>query len=448
MIRRIKSDQHNNTLSQYLIAFFIGLLVGFIINKGEILGPVFLSVAAACAYYALQNNVTKVMSLLPYLVYAEIFIRSRIHYLPYLFVQDFLIVVFLILLTRGGTKFYLHSRAFIFMVLFALLEFFDAYRATDAIYARGLITNTMDVAVISIWASSYYLVPIQINKFLNNVKIASIFLCGIVLVKHYIGGISYGLTSSTEALNGLAPVQISGYLGFSAFVFFLAVMSEAEKKQILVNIVLLGVTSVVMLFSFSRGGIYFLGIMMGLYFFFNRAKAKSYLILLLLIPVGFSLFLYVKDVTGGLIVERYKQEGSSGRDLLVESGLKLFNSNPLAGVGTGNYNSQIIEQKLYSVESGAHNEFIRAAAEHGSLGILTYWIFFIVLFIEIITRRALQREYGLYFFLFFCLITIHNGLKISIQPLLILMAIATPSLKITRKKRMHVPIEEKLIAGS
>ena len=203
-----------------------------------------------------------------------------------------------------------------------------------------------------------------------------------------------------------------------------------------------------MLFSFSRGGIYFLGIMMGVYFLLNRSKAKSYLILLLLITAGIAVFLYVKEATGGVIVDRYSEQGSSGRDLLLENGIKLFSSDPLAGVGTGNYNSEIVERKLFGVQSGAHNEFIRAAAEHGSLGILTHWMFFIVLFAEILKRKPVQREYGVYFFLFFCLITIHNGLKISIQPLLLMMAIATPSLYIARKKRIHVPTAAKLTAGS
>ena len=238
MTKEISSSYRGINLFQYGLAFGIGLVVGFIITQGAILGPIFLCVAAVCLYHAFQNNITKVMGLLPYLVYAEIFIRSRVHYLPYLFVQDFLIVLFIILLTRGGTKISLHSRAFIFMVLFTIIESVDTFRSTNAIYSRGLVTNTLVIGVVSVWASTYYLVPAQVNKFLDSVKMASIFLCGIVLAKHFTGGISYGLTSSSEALNGLAPVQISGYLGFSAFVFFLAVMSDAERDQMLINIIL------------------------------------------------------------------------------------------------------------------------------------------------------------------------------------------------------------------
>ena len=49
--------------------------------------------------------------------------------------------------------------------------------------------------------------------------------------------------------------------------------------------------------------------------------------------------------------------------------------DPIAGVGTANFATTITERQLYFVESGAHNEFVRVAAEDGILGIITYWGF-------------------------------------------------------------------------
>jgi O-antigen ligase len=138
-------------------------------------------------------------------------------------------------------------------------------------------------------------------------------------------------------------------------------------------------------------------------------------------------------------VERYQEEGSSGRDRLVEAGWTLFESEPLTGVGTGNFNSKVKTLGLYGVESGAHNEFIRIAAEDGILGIVAYGCFYILLFYEILHRNKIQREYAIYFLLFFCLISIHNGLKISLQPLLLTLAVATPSL-IRIRKKSNVPV--------
>jgi O-antigen ligase len=194
-----------------------------------------------------------------------------------------------------------------------------------------------------------------------------------------------------------------------------------------------------MLLSFSRGGIYFIGVMMILYFFFNRTQLKSYFLFLILIPVAILVYSYVASTTNGLIVERYQQEGSSGRDQLVRAGWNLFISQPLVGVGTGSFNQEIKGENLYGVEAGAHNEFMRAAAEHGVLGIILYWGFFVFLFFEILGRGKIQKEFAIYFLVFFCMICVHNGLKISLQPLLLMLAVATPSVVRVRKKS-NVPV--------
>jgi O-antigen ligase len=104
-------------------------------------------------------------------------------------------------------------------------------------------------------------------------------------------------------------------------------------------------------------------------------------------------------------------------------------------VGTGNFNDEIVQTDLFDMESGAHNEFIRVMAEDGVLGIMTYGFFYVLLFIEIIRRKGFRREYALYFLIFFCLICVHNGLKISLQPLLLMLAVATPNLSPAKKKK-------------
>jgi O-antigen ligase len=137
-----------------------------------------------------------------------------------------------------------------------------------------------------------------------------------------------------------------------------------------------------------------------------------------------------------MIIERYEQEGTSNRDLLIIAGYILFLQEPLLGVGTGNYNTEIVKRNLFPVESGPHNEFVRAAAEHGILGVIFYWGFFLVLYITILRRRQPQKQFAVYFYALFCLISIHNGLKIGIQPLLMMIAVGTPTLFF--KQQQHV----------
>ena len=159
------------------------------------------------------------------------------------------------------------------------------------------------------------------------------------------------------------------------------------------------------------------------------------------------MFLYslVVQQTGGKIVERYEEKGASSREDLVAIGFELFFRNPVIGVGTSNYNTEIKKQKLFYVESGAHNEFVRAAAEHGILGIATYWVFYIALFFEIMKRRQPQKQYAVFFLVLFCLITVHNGLKISLQPIILMLAVATPSI-MKMQKLVHVTTKRQLRA--
>jgi O-antigen ligase len=213
-------------------------------------------------------------------------------------------------------------------------------------------------------------------------------------------------------------------------------MNPEELKNRWVNVGVLGLSATVMVLTFSRGGLYFLCAVIALYIYYNRSNLGQYAKFLILLPIAYIIYNYVVSSTGGMIIERYEQEGTSNRDLLIIAGYILFLQEPLLGVGTGNYNTEIVKRNLFPVESGPHNEFVRAAAEHGILGVIFYWGFFLVLYITILRRRQPQKQFAVYFYALFCLISIHNGLKIGIQPLLMMIAVGTPTLFF--KQQQHV----------
>ena len=157
--------------------------------------------------------------------------------------------------------------------------------------------------------------------------------------------------------------------------------------------------------------------------------------LLLLVPVGFAVYLYILGATHGMLAARYEESGYSGRDDLATASIHLFWQSPLIGVGTSNYNSLIAEEKLYHFNSSPHNEITRAMAEHGMLGIVFFWGFFVVLFIEILQRSKIQRDYSIYFLLLFLLSIVHNGLKTGLQAYILLLAVALPTVKLIKKKK-------------
>jgi len=429
----------------YVIAFIIGFLYGISNLRGMPVVLPYVGLMAYCSLAAMQNNIGRVFSLLAYIVYAEIYVRAYGRIIPYLTTQYFLIVLLIILSIKKKHQWKFYSRSFVILIIYCLMEILDMVRAVDANTTRGIAIQTTTLTIAVAWGAFNFLTPSVINKLFQHIKYASVFLCGIMA---HIGVAKYSLQSSYDTTNGLAPVQLSAYLGFACLLFFWSVMNERKVTyKIILNILLMGFVCSYMLLSFSRGGLYFISILIALYFVLNLNKVRSYFVLILIVPLALGIYLYVTNETGGLIQKRYALKGASGRDQLIEVGFELFESEPLAGVGTGNFSHEIEQRKLYSEGSGAHNEFVRAAAEHGFLGIVFYWGFFACLFLEILARRGVQREYALYFFILFCMITVHNGLKIAVQPLLMMLCVGTPNL-IKVKRKEHVPAQIHLTTGA
>jgi len=434
------------TAKEYIIAGIIGFLVGLRLIPGEVLGLIYMFIGGVCFYFAFNNDKEKVFTIIPYLIFTEIFMRRgagssglyTVNGIPYLFMNYLMIGVFGIMVLKQKGPIRLHSKALIFIFLFFIIELLDMVRATDIVYARSMVTFSAVLFFVSLWACSNFLSLKVQHLVIRHLKLATIYLCGNILVAHLTHDITYGPFSSSEASNRMSAVQLSGYLGVGSSLLFLAIMDEKLRNQLVLHIILFAVSTTLMVLTFSRGGLYFLSAVIILCVLLNRQQVGKFLILFLLLPVGYIIYYYVTEATGGVIEVRYSQEGTSNRDKLVKAGFELFEQEPLAGVGTGNYGQEISDRDLFSGESGAHNEFVRAAAEHGILGIITYWGFYFVIFVDVIKRKKRERDMAIYLLALYCLIIVHNGLKISIQPFLLLLIIATPTLiHVPRKKHVQ-----------
>ncbi len=415
-----------------IVAITLGLLVGYNVIPKSVIGIANIGLMLICIYFALQFNISKVYTLLPYICFNEIVIRAFVKWTPYLTVQYFLIVVFLILLTSTKLKRTNHSKAFVFLLIFVFIEIVNGVRAERTEVFRQLLINSIALFVVVFWASITVLTPQLFTRLFQPIKNASIYLAAIILVAHLKGNVEYIGFSSREASNGLAPVQLSGYLGMGCVFFFFSIMDRFSKNRWL-NIAALAFCAINMILTFSRGGLYFLVLVVMIYMWFNRQRMGQYFKFVFFIPVAYLAYTLVTTQTEGKIEARYKQAGASNREILINAGIEIFTDKPVFGVGTGNFSVEVKRRNLFMEESGAHNEFIRAAAEHGLFGIFFYWGFFFLLIIEVINRRTFEKHYGIYLVALFCLISVHNGLKISIQPLILMMAVGMPSL-IKRKK--------------
>jgi O-antigen ligase len=406
------------------------LVSGIILGNDLLPDTGILLLVCLVAFLVLLNGfigkLENALSILPFLCYTEIYWRDRTEEVPYLFMPYFFILFFGLMIFKQWPLIRVHTRTILFLFFFIVVELLNATRSEDPVYARFLLTNSVALFFVALWASCNVLTDSQINRLLYNLKLAGIFICGVIMVSQITHDVSYGKFSMSEALNGLAPVQISGYLGLTAILFFLSIMYKDGKQVLLLNILCFGLSTTYMALSFSRGGLYFLAAIMALFFAFNFKKLSSIYLLFLLVPVLYLVYTYTVSNTEGLILERYGDTNTSGRNLLVESGIKLFIMRPFNGFGTANFSSALLDNKLYFTESGAHNEFVRTLAEHGLLGAVPYFGFYISLIFEVWQRQEERRQMGIFILVLFFLILVHNALKISIQPLLLLFVIATP----------------------
>ncbi len=412
----------------YPIAFGIGILIGFKAIPASVVGMIYLAMAAILLYKAATTDVFGFFTFLPFMVFTEIYIRAFVPWLPYLTMQYLYIICFSLLMITGPKNKKAHFGGYIMLVLFCSFELLNNVHPEKAQIARSILTNSFALMAAVVWGAFNVLSPVLINKILYNLKIAGVYLAGIVFVAHLQGKIDYNSASSSEASNGMAPVQLSGYLGTACVLFFLSIMNKGEGKFRILNLVFLGITAMVMILTFSRGGLYFIAATVCLFVLYNIRRINEYAKFIFLIPVALIIYSLVVKETDGKIVERYEQKGSSSRDILIAIGFDIFLHHPFSGVGTSNYNTTIVKEKLFYGQSGAHNEFVRAAAEHGIVGIILHWGFFIALFFNIRSRGQPQQQFAMYFFVLFCLITVHNGLKISLQPIVLMLAVAIQTL--------------------
>ncbi|HEX8278374.1 MAG TPA: hypothetical protein VF540_06745, partial [Segetibacter sp.] len=225
----------NSLHTKYIFAFVIGCMVGMKAIPIPVVGVAYIGLAAVCIFQCIRGNVEGFFSIVPYIIYSEVFVRAFARWVPYLGIAYVLIICFSILFFKVRRLPKPHTHAFVFLLIYTFLEVANNIYPDKPTITRPIITQSFGLLIPAVWASYNVLKPVTINKLLDNVKIASIYLAGIVVIAHMTGKINYGLYSNSDSSNGLAPVQLSGYLGFGCVLFFLSIMNPEEAKKKMLN---------------------------------------------------------------------------------------------------------------------------------------------------------------------------------------------------------------------
>jgi O-Antigen ligase len=180
---------------------------------------------------------------------------------------------------------------------------------------------------------------------------------------------------SNHALSGgFGPNQVSSMLGLGSFACIACFLSFKNDFRYLVYFGIFAVFFAAQsVMTFSRGGMYTaMGAALIVAIFQMQNLGKTIKRLIPIIGLGFLflvfIFPFMNAFTGGKLLERFEDKGTTNRTEIIGSDFLMFSQNPIFGTGVGE--SKDIRQKLLGFESASHTEFSRIISEHGSLGIL------------------------------------------------------------------------------
>jgi hypothetical protein len=186
---------------------------------------------------------------------------------------------------------------------------------------------------------------------------------------------------------GLGPNQVSTLLGLGALaavllLFLLPRLSALQVFMIPVSLWLFVQTAL----TLSRGGLWTAAVALAIVAWFVTEKGQGGRSKLAVLGGSAMLAMYLvlprlDRFTGGMVSGRFADTNPTGRDLIAQSDLNIFLSNPLMGVGPGG--STFLHEDLYRF-SFAHTEFTRMLSEHGSFGLLA---------LAILTWMAVSRVF-------------------------------------------------------
>lgn len=311
--------------------------------------------------------------------------------------------------------------------IYIALEIAGSASADGWEQARGILVPSLVMLLFAMNAGRARLSPSSTTFVLASYITGAATLTGFALRSYLAGNISWGTQSNLEASGGMPPNHISVLL--SVGVFACIVLSEdARRIQRIMMLALATVFGSLMVLTFSRGGTVIVLASLFLYYVVvRRTSRRTIFVLAAVTLMGLLISYSTSHITGGKVADRYGRTDTSNRFTIVVEGWGIYVDHPIFGVGTSNFREAMTGTEFGRL-TGAHNELIRAAAEHGTLGLLA-WLVFIGSSFVVAMRygqpdRA-KRGLRVVILVFATTSMFYNGLKLTVQPMLVLLALAS-----------------------
>ena len=416
----------------YLYLLALHAFLGFVLFLFPFFSKVYgIAILVFGIYFIIQskNKQNEALLMAAYAVSAEIMLRMT----GGTFVNEYgkyLVMLFLFLgmLFSGFSRNALVYWLFLFfLVPSVVLSTVTLDISTDV--KKAIVFNMSGPVCLGISAIYCYKRLLTFQRLLGVVTAFSLpLLCLVTYLYFYtpnIQDVVTGTQSNFETSGGFGPNQVSTILGLGIFIFFVQLMLNSSNGILqIINGGLVLFFAYRGLITFSRGGIYtgvamILLLLAILYFQANfQTKPKIAGIIVLSFLATLAVWSYSSIKTNGLLDKRYanqdaagreKKSQLSGREILIESELKMFYENPILGVGVGK--NKELRKSQTGIDLATHNEMTRMLAEHGTLGIVGLLILVITpLYLFLVDR---QNILALSFFVFWLLTINHAAMRLS-----------------------------------
>ena len=416
----------------YLYLLALHAFLGFVLFLFPFFSKVYgIAILVFGIYFIIQskNKQNEALLMAAYAVSAEIMLRMT----GGTFVNEYgkyLVMLFLFLgmLFSGFSRNALVYWLFLFfLVPSVVLSTVTLDITTDV--KKAIVFNISGPVCLGISAIYCYKRLLTFQRLLGVVTAFSLpLLCLVTYLYFYapnIQDVVTGTQSNFETSGGFGPNQVSTILGLGIFIFFVQLMLNSSNGILqIINGGLVLFFAYRGLITFSRGGIYtgvamILLLLAILYFQANfQTKPKIAGIIVLSFLATLAVWSYSSIKTNGLLDKRYanqdaagreKKSQLSGREILIESELKMFYENPILGVGVGK--NKELRKSQTGIDLATHNEITRMLAEHGTLGIVGLLILVITpLYLFLVDR---QNILALSFFVFWLLTINHAAMRLS-----------------------------------
>lgn len=416
----------------YLYLVALHAFLGFVFFLFPVFSKVYgIAILVFGTYYITQskNKNNEALLMAAYAVSAEIMLRMT----GGTFVNEYgkyLVMFFLFLgmLFSGFSRNALVYWLFLFfLVPSVVLSTVTLDITTDV--KKAIVFNISGPVCLGFSAIYCYKRELSFQRLLGVITAFSLpLLCLVTYLYFYtpnIQDVVTGTQSNFETSGGFGPNQVATILGLGIFIFFVQLMLNSSNGILqIINGGLVLFFAYRGLITFSRGGIYtgvamVLLLLTILYFQANfQTKPKIAGIIVLSFLATLAVWSYSSIKTNGLLDKRYanqdaagreKKSQLSGREILIESELKMFYENPILGVGVGK--NKELRKSQTGIDLATHNEITRMLAEHGTLGIVGLLILVITpLYLFAVDR---QNILALSFFVFWLLTINHAAMRLS-----------------------------------